>query len=63
MSIHPDDVLLLANVDKIRDDLVRIEAAAKTANRKTVGDCFDRATDLVRRAERILAIILRYRNG
>ena len=63
MSIHPDDTLILTNADKIRENLLLVEAAARSGKRQTLGDCFAKAEDLVRWAERILAIVRRYQNG
>lgn len=60
MSIHPDDTLILTNADKIRENLLLIEAAARSGDRQTVGNCLHVAADLVRQAERILAIVRRY---
>lgn len=63
MSIYPDGTFILNKADKIREDLLKIEAAAKSGNRQTFGNCLPVAEDLVRQAERILATVRRYRNG
>lgn len=63
MSIYPDGALILNKADKIRENLVLIEAAARAGDRRATGNCLHVAVDLVRQAERILAIVRRYQNG